>query len=264
MTGPEMEQYARIGAIVAGIIFGGWALSSVIWVWTKKQIYAYGGSALSVVGVILMGLSIYKTVDVKAAPDGIGLKLSEMETLLKQQTASQAETQKKLAQIPTEFGAKLTALDKVVKDQGAIQLAQFNELKASTSLVQRANATVDNDYWVYPSPTTGTSNPFITKYIAANKSKLPAGTVMLPYDFDFAYPVVPAKPSSEVASKQVRTAIEKGSNPKELSGAYITLGDALKRESKITEALDAYSAGIQALKEELKTPKAPEPEKKAN
>lgn len=109
MTGPEMEQYARIGAIIAGIVFGGWALSSVIWVWTKKQIYAYGGSALSVVGIILMGLSIYKTVDVSASPDKIGLKLAEVEQLLKQQASTQSELKEKVAQLPASVEQKFGA-----------------------------------------------------------------------------------------------------------------------------------------------------------
>ena len=156
----EVEQAARIVAIGAGIIFGALAISSVSWVWFRRQIFAYGGSVLSVTGIVLIGLSIYKTVDVTAAPSGIGIKLAEVEKLLKEQGETQQATQRKLAQIPSEFGTKIAEVDKAVKEQGAAQLAQFRKLEGGGSMIQRASSTSSTDdvldnYWIFPKGTAG-------------------------------------------------------------------------------------------------------------
>jgi hypothetical protein len=256
MTGPEMEQYARIGAIVAGIVFGSWALSSVIWVWTKKQIYAYGGSALSVVGVILMGLSIYKTVDVKAAPDGIGIKLAEIEKAVKNQGDAQQAAQQKLAQLPSDLGQKITALDQTVKQQGQIQAAQLKKLEGTASVIQRASTTGEKltDGLVF-FPASGSGLLYGKR---AGATKLPDGSNFITFD----YTIPPAEKSSDILERIKKTAEEKDSKSPEISGLYMSLGDAYKKEDRIPQAIDAYSAGIQALKDQAKTPKAPEPEKK--
>jgi hypothetical protein len=234
MAASEMEQFARIAAIAAGILFGGWALSSVIWVWTKKQIYAYGGSALSVVGIILMGLSIYKTIDVRAAPDGIGIKLAEMEKLLKDQGQAQQATQTKLAQFPSDLGQKITELDKTVKEQRAVQAAQFQKLDVGGSIIQRTSGTaspqISDDYWLLPKTT-------------AKDGNIKDGT-------SFWY--FPDRPSDakyiniKGLQNQI-TAARAMSDPSELSSLLMKLGQAYQASGKVAEALTSYREGLALL-----------------
>jgi tetratricopeptide (TPR) repeat protein len=77
---------ARITAIFAGVFFGSMAISSASWVWVRKQIFAYGGSALSGAGVILIGLSIWHSVEFGVTARFLTLKLAqEIASLLQSQ-----------------------------------------------------------------------------------------------------------------------------------------------------------------------------------
>jgi hypothetical protein len=269
MAAGDMEQFARIAAIAAGIVFGGWALSSVIWVWTKRQIYAYGGSALSVVGVILMGLSIYKTVDVHAAADGIGIKLSEVEKLLKEQGQAQQETQSKLASLPSDLGSKIADLDKTVKEQGSVQAAQLRKLDNFNGIVQRASALKDPAtapvwYWDYPSTDPGGFYPQSTTSANAQKlhigsfKMLPDGAAIYGFSPDYSDPAYIARLQGKISKAKA----DKGDHAPELQPLFMSLGDTYKAQGKLDDALAAYSQGLALLKEQAKTPSAPEPEKK--
>jgi hypothetical protein len=59
---------AAVVAIFAGVIFGALSVCSVAWVWVTKRAFGLGGSALSVAGVVLLGMSIFKTVEFRAGP----------------------------------------------------------------------------------------------------------------------------------------------------------------------------------------------------
>ena len=75
---------ARIFAIFAGVIFGSAAISSACWVWLRKQIFAYGGSALCGSGVILLGLSIWHSVEFGISGTSLTLKMqAELEQRLR-------------------------------------------------------------------------------------------------------------------------------------------------------------------------------------
>lgn len=248
-----MEQFARIAAIVAGILFGGWALSSVIWVWTKKQIYAYGGSALSVVGIILMGLSIYKTIDVKAAPDGIGIKLAELEKLLNEQR--QREVRTKLASIPSDFDKRLASMDLNIREQNTV-LAQFRRLDSGDRMVvQRANGTVDpNDSsWIFPKSTTGAGGligaPFSTM-------KLADGTVIYNYFPDTSNPKYLQNLQDQIAIAR------RNGDAEELSSLTIRLAQFYQARGDLYTALVNYREGLAMLESQIAKSRTPEPEKK--
>jgi hypothetical protein len=67
----------RVVAVLAGVLFGSIAISSACWVWIRRQIFAYGGSALCGSGVILLGLSIWHSVEFGVTGTGISLKMQE-------------------------------------------------------------------------------------------------------------------------------------------------------------------------------------------
>jgi hypothetical protein len=263
MPAGEMEQLARIAAIIAGILFGSLALSSVIWVWTKKQIYAYGGSALSVVGIILMGLSIYKTVDVKAAPDGIGIKLAEMERALKEQTQAAADLQTKLASLPSGLETKFTQLNKAVSDQAAAQAARFDRIEAANS-VQILNAAstgktgFDKSSFVYNWPTKmkyadpdliGVWGPIEIKGVAASGTPISINANADNTAISLRQKI------NEFSKSGVLNAQSSG-----IPTALIRLGDLYVREGRFQEAEQSYREGLKILQREKGN--LPEPEKK--
>ena len=62
---------AKIAAVVVGLVFGSGAISVASIVWLRRQIFAYGGSALCLSGVVLIGSSIWRTVEFDIGPSGI-------------------------------------------------------------------------------------------------------------------------------------------------------------------------------------------------
>jgi len=70
MDSQTWELVARIAAFLAGIGLGGAALATATVIWGRKQIFGYGGSALCVAGVLLLGLSIYSSIRISVSPTG--------------------------------------------------------------------------------------------------------------------------------------------------------------------------------------------------
>jgi hypothetical protein len=76
----EMASYlsiteAHVLAVLAGVLFGCAAIATACWVWLRKQIFAFGGSALCGSGVVLLGLSIWHSVEFGVSGSSISLKL---------------------------------------------------------------------------------------------------------------------------------------------------------------------------------------------
>src|SRR4051794_8273125 len=81
----------RVIAVLAGVVFGSAAISSACWVWVQRQIFAYGGSALCGSGVILLGLSIWHSVELGISGTGMTLKM-QAELAQKLQRLDEKET----------------------------------------------------------------------------------------------------------------------------------------------------------------------------
>ena len=65
-----MEAALRDAAIILGLIFGSAMLAVACLKYYKHGLFALGGSVLTVFGVLLLGLSIWTTVDIKVSPQG--------------------------------------------------------------------------------------------------------------------------------------------------------------------------------------------------
>jgi hypothetical protein len=66
---------AHVLAVIAGVVFGSAATSTACWVWLRKQIFAYEGPALTGAGVVLLGLSIWNSVEFGISSAGMNMKL---------------------------------------------------------------------------------------------------------------------------------------------------------------------------------------------
>lgn len=160
---------AQVFAVMAGVVFGSAAISSACWVWLQKQVFAYGGSALCGAGVVLLGLSIWHSVDFGVTGNGLTLKLQAdldkklepIEAQIASFKEDLASTQKRLA----ELSEKAVALEKVASDAKAY--AEFTAAAAkSTSAVAAATAETGRQIGalaamktMWLSPTTGDADP---------------------------------------------------------------------------------------------------------
>jgi hypothetical protein len=57
------ELAAKIVAVLSGVVVGSAAIGTACSVWARRQVFAYAGSALCVVGIVLIGMSIWQSVE---------------------------------------------------------------------------------------------------------------------------------------------------------------------------------------------------------
>jgi tetratricopeptide (TPR) repeat protein len=85
-------ELVKLVAVLTGILLSAISVSSASWIWVRKQIFGYGGSALCSFGVILIGLSIWSNVQLSVSPSqGVDLKLSELEKAIASLTRTSDE-----------------------------------------------------------------------------------------------------------------------------------------------------------------------------
>jgi hypothetical protein len=65
-----MEAKIVFTALILGLVFGSLMLCSSLFVYIKHKTFGLGGAVLTVFGVILLGLSIWKTVEVSVKLEG--------------------------------------------------------------------------------------------------------------------------------------------------------------------------------------------------
>lgn len=52
--------------LCVSLAFGALSLGAAVWVYIKHQYFGFGGSILSMVGIILLGMSVWKSIDIQA------------------------------------------------------------------------------------------------------------------------------------------------------------------------------------------------------
>jgi hypothetical protein len=56
------QSAATIFAILLGAVLGSAAVGTACVVWVRKMVFGYGGSALCLTGMVLLGLSVWQSV----------------------------------------------------------------------------------------------------------------------------------------------------------------------------------------------------------
>jgi hypothetical protein len=78
--------------IISGILLGAISIGSATWIWHQKQVFGIGGCVLSAVGVMLIGLSIWKNLELSADKDGVKLKFDSLREVAEVAQAIDAKT----------------------------------------------------------------------------------------------------------------------------------------------------------------------------
>lgn len=65
-----MEAKIVFTALILGLVFGSLMLCSLLFVYIKHKAFGLGGAVLTVFGVMLLGLSIWKTIEISVTPKG--------------------------------------------------------------------------------------------------------------------------------------------------------------------------------------------------
>ena len=122
-----MENTILFMTLILGLILGTIMLCVVLFVYVKKQTFGFGGSILTTFGVLLLGLSLWKSVEVSVTPDGgIQAKFQALEQRIKQDAKKTSERIDTLTKVTTEsiakreFEALVKVDDSLPDDIGAV------------------------------------------------------------------------------------------------------------------------------------------------
>lgn len=110
--------------IIIGLIMGSVTLLTACYVWLRKQVFGLGGGILSLVGVILIGLSLWSNVSIEVSEGTIKAEFDRLERQMNDMAhANEAVTE--------EVGAMWRVVD-TNKDQ-FIQLTQELQTRRTIS-----------------------------------------------------------------------------------------------------------------------------------
>jgi hypothetical protein len=140
MFGSLSIDEGHVLAVLAGVVFGAAAISTACWVWLRKQIFAFGASALCGSGVVLLGLSIWHSVEFGINGNSIPLKLqSALQTIdTKIATLDQALQQNSAAVADLkQIDAKVAAIDQALQ-QNSAAAADLKQIDAKVAAIDQA------------------------------------------------------------------------------------------------------------------------------
>ncbi|MCP3690349.1 MAG: hypothetical protein GY784_18255, partial [Gammaproteobacteria bacterium] len=106
-----MENPVFLIALIVGSII----LLSVCFVYIRHQVLPLGGIALSLIGMILMGLSVWKSVDISIDDSGIHAKLDQIVLVANQAQEDASEAQRVSQQSLQEIGTVKVQTEKTIQ-----------------------------------------------------------------------------------------------------------------------------------------------------
>lgn len=91
-------------AFVVGMVFGALMIGSVCVVFVKRSIFGTGGGILSVLGVLLIGMSVWSTARFEVSPEGLKVQVEQLREQVEgvQQKAEEISGDVQNAQARTE------------------------------------------------------------------------------------------------------------------------------------------------------------------
>lgn len=119
-------------AYIVGLVVGAVAIAAVCWVWVRKQTFGTGGTVLSIVGVILVGLSVWKTVEISYTNGSLMVRLQKLEERLGQVAeASSAVTQEvqKLTDSANTTREEFLKLTRTLEARGTLPAATIRDIR---------------------------------------------------------------------------------------------------------------------------------------
>ena len=118
-------------AFIVGIILGTLTIGSAAYVWIRNQNFGMGGSVLSVVGLALVGLSIWSTVKIEVSAEGLQAEFKRLESQLNTVAqANQEVTQevKNVADTAQRSKEQFVELTRVLEERGTLDSEKKTEI----------------------------------------------------------------------------------------------------------------------------------------
>lgn len=130
-----MEQQITNFALILGLIMGASSIGVVLFVFVKNQTYGVGGIFLTLFGVVLLGLSIWKTIDISVSPNGeVQAKFQSFEKEIRKKLA---ETSNRIDEV-TKLATMMDKVDKATRKadiEAAVELDKTRNARHGIGLV---------------------------------------------------------------------------------------------------------------------------------
>ncbi|MEM7765183.1 MAG: hypothetical protein AAF290_14045 [Pseudomonadota bacterium] len=112
---------------IAGIALGSVLLLSVAWVWVRKQVMGVGGLGMSAIGMVLISLTLWQSIELRVSRDGVEVGLiRELEQRLTETEGTLEETRRDVARVET----RNVALNSTVSELREITVLQNRAYEA--------------------------------------------------------------------------------------------------------------------------------------
>jgi hypothetical protein len=73
MDSQAWDLAVKIAPVLVGVVFGSLTIGTACFVWARKHVFGFAGSVLCMAGIVLIGLSIWQSVELVVNRDGIKL-----------------------------------------------------------------------------------------------------------------------------------------------------------------------------------------------
>lgn len=127
-----------ISATLSGVICGSISIGSVCLLWVRRQVFGQAGAALCAAGVVLLGMSIWGSVELagrQAAENG------DTAALLRMVQDSNATTIAKLTEVNKEFTERIeTSQERVLSNIQSHVLAIRTALAERPAVIQQSRS----------------------------------------------------------------------------------------------------------------------------
>lgn len=63
---------------ITGIVLGSILLLSVAWVWVRKQVLGFNGFGMSIIGMLLISVTLWQKMNIEVSPDGLKVEVEQL------------------------------------------------------------------------------------------------------------------------------------------------------------------------------------------
>ncbi|MEL7296820.1 MAG: hypothetical protein AAGJ86_04105 [Pseudomonadota bacterium] len=123
--GPELILITQY----AGIALGSVLLLSVAWVWVRKQVLGMGGLGMSAIGMVLISLTLWQSIELKVSGDGVEVGLiRELEERLTEAEGALEKTRRDVATVESR-NATLNSTVSELREISVLQNRAYENLR---------------------------------------------------------------------------------------------------------------------------------------
>ena len=135
-----MDPSITSAALILGLILGSLMLISVVFVFAKHQAFGMGGTLMTPFGVLLLGLSIWKTAEISVTPEGgLAAKFESLEQQVADINEEQKTTSEQVRQVSNQsqrFNASIVALQRQTQVLDQQRVALLKDLDTSKQAIK--------------------------------------------------------------------------------------------------------------------------------